>query len=158
MTESSAVLNSSLKSNFLIKFGTTELPNLEYYVRTIPLPGYNISTNTVHSTSAQPIEYYGGMLTFGNDISFDVILDEKYAVRKAIDDFMFSIRNQKDGLLDQKWFDISLFVLSNKANPLETIRYNHFLMKSVSEISGDVGSDDYQYFTITGSIWTYEWL
>ncbi len=150
MTESSAVLNSSLKSNFLIKFGTTELPNLEYYVRTIPLPGYNISTNTVHATSAQPIEYYGGMLTFGNDISFDVILDEKYAVRKAIDDYMFSIRDQFDGLLDQKWFDISLFVLSNKANPLETIRYNHFLLKSVSEISGDVGSDDYQYFTITG--------
>jgi len=156
--ESSAILNSSFKTNFLIQFETTKLPDIEYYIRTVPLPGYNISTNTVHSMSAQPIEYYGGMLTFKNDIAFDIVLDEKYAVRKAIDDYMFSIRHQTNGLLDQQWFDISLYLLTNKSNPTKHIRYNHFLMKDVGDIQHDTTADTYQYFTISGSVWGYEWI
>jgi len=157
-TESSTILNSTIKSNFLIQFETELIPNIEYYIRTIPLPGYNISTNIVNSYSSQPIEYYGGMLTFKNDLSFDLILDEQYIVRKNIDDYMFSIRDQISGVLNQKSFDISLYILTNKSNPVKHIRYVNFLMKDVSDIQNDVTGDGYSFFTITGSIRYYQWI
>lgn len=156
--ESSQILNSSFKTNYLVKFETEKIPNLEYYIKTIPLPGYNISTNTVHSTSAQPIEYYGGMLTFKNDISFDLILDQMYDVRRAIDAYMFSVRNQTSGLLNQQSFDVSIYILSNKGNPIRQLRLKNFLMKDVGDIQNDVTTDTYQSFTVSGSIRYYEWV
>lgn len=158
MTESSTILNSTLKSNFLLQFETELIPNIEYYIRTLPLPGYNISTNTVFSPSAQPIEYYGGMLTFKNDVSFDIILDEQFSVRKNIDDYMFGIRDQTNGKLVQDSFDLSLYVLSNKSNPIKHIRYYNFLLKDVGDIQKDVTGDDYSFFTISGSIRYYKWI
>jgi hypothetical protein len=157
-TESSTILNSAITSNFLIQFETDLIPNIEYFVRDVSLPGYSISTNTVYSYSAQPIEYYGGMLTFNNDISFDIIIDEKFQTRRNIDNYMFSIRDQKDGKLNQKAFDICLYLLTNKSNPTAQIRYSNFLMKTVSDIKRDVTTNDYSFFTISGSIRYYKWI
>lgn len=155
--ESTDILNSGIKSNFLVQFETDLIPDLEYYVRTIPLPGYNISTNTVHSTSAQPVKYYGGMITW-NDISFDIIIDEKYTSKKAIDGFMFLVRDQFNGILDQQHFDVSLYQLSNKSNPINKIKFYRFLPETVGDIVYDVTGDSYGYFTWSGSIVGYEWL
>lgn len=157
-TEASTILNSTIKSNFLLQFETDKIKDIEYFVRNLPLPGYNISTNTVYSKSSQPIEYYGGMLTFDNDITFEIILDEKYATRKNIDDYMFTIRDQVNGKLNQESFDISLYILSNKSNPNNHIRFFKFLMKSVGNIQKDVTNDEYSFFTVTGSIQYYKWI
>lgn len=152
------VLNSTIKTNFLIKFETELIPDIEYYIRNVPIPGYSVSANTVYSYSSQPIEFYGGMLTFGNDISFDIILNENYTTRKNIDDYMFKRRNQKNGKLNQDNFDITVYILSNKSNPQNTIKYANFLLKQVGEIQKNTTGDEYHYFTITGSIQYYEWI
>jgi hypothetical protein len=158
MTDSASILNSNIKSNFLIVFETDLIPNIEYYVKNVPLTGYNISTNTVASTSSQPIEYYGGILTFKNDISFDVILDEQYQTRQNIDQYMFNLRNQTNGILNQHSFNISLYILSNKGNKISQIRYYNFLMKDIGDLNHETYSDGYSTFNISGSIRYYEWI
>jgi len=127
----SDLVNSySQNTNYYIVFGSERLNDLKFYLKSTNLPGFSLEPEVLqnryqsHMISGSKIEFAA--------LEISLMLDENFDVYLSVLEEVYSYKNPNTGVIQQKPFNASLFITSNKGNPILRFDYSNCFITNVS--------------------------
>jgi len=127
-------------SNYYAVISNEKLKSIKYYLQSISTPTIDLQPLEVRSKLAK-ISQVGGSLEF-SPINIRIIIDENLYNYTSLLDLIFDTINQETGELKDNKFNVDVFALSNKGNPIINFKYSDGYISSISSIEyNDMGND-----------------
>jgi len=128
----------SQSTNYYIVFGSERLNDIKFYLKSCNLPGFSLEPEVIrnrlhsHLVSGSNIEY--------NPLEISVMVDEDFDIYLSILEEIYSYKNPNTGIIQQKPFDTTLFITSNKGNPILKFDYSNCFITNISSPVLNTGS------------------
>jgi len=141
-------INTSLAktSSYYAVFSNEGLSNLKYYLQGISTPSISLSPIEIHS-KVQKINQISGNLEL-SPINVKILLDENLENYTLLLDTIFNTIDQNTGVLKDIKYNLDIFALSNKGNPVLKLTYKDGFIANISEVQYNDNSTDNEILSL----------
>jgi hypothetical protein len=144
--------NLSQRTNFIA--GSSKLDLLPFYLTNVNIPGINFSYPEFGGRQGVRIHGGGDGVTF-NNLSFEMLVDEKFNIYNQFMDIITQSINYDDGTFADNIFDFWVQINDNKGNKVLKFDFFDCRIESIGDINLDTQDDVPQYSLSVELIFDY---